>query len=288
MRPTEPMRLCSMRDSEESAANTLLLLPEPLSPLGQLEPDEPLSPPVTPVSSLAQPGPHEPRLPLSRPSLNALSLPPPVTKHGRVRLLEALRRNSLEQTRQALAAEPDAIENFYFDANFETALNTAICFFCSPAIIQLLIEHGADPCDANKEGSNAMTCLSSLPTTWLDPRSNNEETGLFDEQTLDAAEKAAHQRLAWMLRVAGLLLSTGGTPDSRDSARRTPAEVATANENRWLVRYWTYCWEVQASVLLHREAGREVGQKTSMFSKLSPPLVPLIVGFLLPASLSGA
>jgi hypothetical protein len=77
-----------------------------------------------------------------------------VRKHGNP-LMRALQMNSVINLRRILEADPDAIDDFFFDLDFEPVLCAAVNLRCSAEVMTLLLEHGADAYAKDKHGRTA-------------------------------------------------------------------------------------------------------------------------------------
>lgn len=73
-------------------------------------------------------------------------------------LLAALQKNSVEDTRIACEANSDAATLPFFDHNFEPPLCAAARLQCSPDVVTLLLQYGADvhKCDVHGKGPLAV------------------------------------------------------------------------------------------------------------------------------------
>lgn len=65
---------------------------------------------------------------------------------------KALQRNSVDEIRAVLDKTPKAASEPFFDRDFEPPLCCAVRLRCDAGIIQLLVEHGANPKATDKHG----------------------------------------------------------------------------------------------------------------------------------------
>jgi len=101
---------------------------------------------LAPVTPRAMPG--SPRTPPScTREVRRYFTPPPLvpkSKLSRPPLLQALQMKSLEQVRAALKANPEDANDPFWDHDSEPPLCCAVRLECSPSIVKLLLENGAD------------------------------------------------------------------------------------------------------------------------------------------------
>jgi hypothetical protein len=83
-------------------------------------------------------------------------------------LFKALKRNEIEELRCVLRDNAEAINDYFFDNDFEPTLCAAVRLKCSADIIRLLMDHSADAAAKNKYGLRAIdvlgqSCPASAP-----------------------------------------------------------------------------------------------------------------------------
>lgn len=183
-------------------------------------------------------------------------------------LLRVLREGSVQRVQQLLEREPIALENAFFDGNFEPALCFAVRHRASGAIIDTLLQHGADVHAMDLHGNTAAVLVSQSFHTatfagWLD------------------GEVASCN---WTLRVAKSLLRAGVNPDAPCGHRRTLAEIARKTGNLRLADFWEFCQMKTASLVLNRALHSQTTH--SSLHGLSPELLQNILGLLLPEKMA--
>jgi len=226
------------------SADSILALSTPLAKL----------PP--PTQTLMTP---EPKTPIASISIRWQSSSPPPrpcawpTAHGMPALMKCFLMNAgVEQVRACLAAEPLAASQFFFDCAFEPVACCAVRLGCSPAVVRLLLRHGADAEAWNTTGFSPLTCLASLP-----------------------ALRRRHK-----VEVARMLLEAGARPRALDGGKRLPIAVAWSVGNAELARFLEHYLEVQAGITLLR-----AHRGHSMVACLSSDVLQVVLAHLLPSDL---
>lgn len=74
-------------------------------------------------------------------------------------LMRALHRSSVDDVRRTLASNPEAIDDFFFDHDFEPVLCAAVRLKCNANVIKLLLKHGADANGTDMHGRTARDLL---------------------------------------------------------------------------------------------------------------------------------
>jgi len=77
---------------------------------------------------------------------------------------KALQMNSMNQVRSVLDESPEAACEPLWEHELEPALCCAVRLQCDASIIQLLIEHGANPKDSDMRGRTPLHLLDELDT----------------------------------------------------------------------------------------------------------------------------
>lgn len=175
----------------------------------------------------------------------------------------------MEQVSEALRANPDAIDDAFFDHTFEPALCAAVRSGCHLDILRLLLRYNADVDAADMRGFNALTALCSLPRSGV-------------EQPADGCRfllppgfiaPALHAHVTARMLAAARALERGGAVLSRpDSFGRVPAQVAKDLGHGALALLCSYSQEAQACVVLSR----------SQISGLLPHAVMVVQTYLMP------
>jgi len=75
---------------------------------------------------------------------------------------KALQTNSIEQVRAILSSSPQAAAEPIWEHEFEPTLCCAVRLQCDVTIVQLLLEHGANPHDTDMCGRTALQLLPEL------------------------------------------------------------------------------------------------------------------------------
>jgi hypothetical protein len=103
---------------------------------------------------------ESPRTPRTMP-LTRSSTPPPLVQKTILShpLLRALRMNSLDQVRGILDADSELASEPFWDFDLEPPICCAVRFGCSPAIVKLLLDHGASPEATDANGRTAAQLL---------------------------------------------------------------------------------------------------------------------------------
>jgi len=118
--------------------------------------------------------------------------------------MQALKQNGLKKVQAALADNPEAARDPFFDFDFDMPLCFAVKSQCDVAIIQLLLEHGADVEAQDAIGRSPMDILMNPP--------------------FPSARNANYTR-----QVASLFLSAGvDHPEAEALVTATPAAAAAA------------------------------------------------------------
>lgn len=215
----------------------------------------PVSWPVDPETPLAK-SYARPETPQAR--MMSCTSPPPGPQVGSNRLLVCLKSRDVKRLSACLAAEPQGIPQFFWECDFEPVLCCAVRLGCSPDIVRLLLQHGADPCACGKFGHSPMTCLAS----------DAIGVGTGFKQHVE---------------VARLLIEAGAHPQSTDASGRFPVTVCKAAGHTKLAKFLENYLEVQASVALLRAQN---GSSESPLGSLTSDVAQLILTSLLPADLA--
>lgn len=75
--------------------------------------------------------------------------------------MKAMLSNSVDEVRSVLSDDPEAAQQPMWDDNVEPALCAAVRLKCSPEIIQLLLDNGADVNAQNLAGQNPLMIFRS-------------------------------------------------------------------------------------------------------------------------------
>jgi len=90
---------------------------------------------------------------------------PPVrqrAKTARPPMLKALQANALDQVRALVESTPKVASEPFWDHDLEPPLCCAVRLQCDASIVQALLEHGANPADADLRGRTPMYLLREL------------------------------------------------------------------------------------------------------------------------------
>jgi hypothetical protein len=107
------------------------------------------------------------------------SLPPQPATPRVIRtgsLFEALRKNDIEEIRNVFRNNADAMNDYFWDNNFEPALCGAVNLKCKADIIRLLIDNGADKTMKDRRGRTAFDILNQARIGF--------EAGFHDARTI--------------------------------------------------------------------------------------------------------
>jgi len=152
--------------------------------------------------------------------------PPPGPRDGRrreMKLLAALRKDSVEDVRTVLEADPDETRTHVSDSYFAgPALCAAVYLGCCPKMIELLLAHGADANSPDAQGRSPFVILCSIPSF----RSELAEGTRFS----DISEKMERRSIS----IATKLLRAGALTHAKDAEGRSAKHVALSVGNRHL------------------------------------------------------
>jgi len=262
-------------------------IPAPFMPVAKLPPPTlqmAMTPKIKCAAEPKTPLAGEPRTPLNGGSdrCRFFSPPPPpcATARGMPALTKCLRNGGVEQVRACLAAEPEAASQFFFDCSFEPVACCAVRLGCSPAVVRLLLRHGADATACDTTGYSPLTCLASQPAI---PQKVADSTGCLPVVTarLTSVFKAMQVKsLRQRVEVARMLLEAGAHPQVHDGGKRLPAAVARSAGNVELARFLEHFLEVQACITLKRAQ-----RGHAIISGLPGDAFQVVLAHLLPADL---
>uniref|UniRef100_A0A7S4QYZ4 Uncharacterized protein n=1 Tax=Alexandrium monilatum TaxID=311494 RepID=A0A7S4QYZ4_9DINO len=177
--------------------------------------------------------------------------PPPTRKAaGRPPLLRALQANSIQMAQRVLKADPDAAAGLSWDDSMrEPPLCAAVRLKCGAELVQLLMEHGADPRLVNREGRAP---LNLLVECWRPVEVNT----LMDFPELGihrvAPPSGEARCLKNVLAVAGVFARFGVDPGSPDATGLSPLGLAEAVGSTALVTYWHHLQALKVMRVLRR------------------------------------
>lgn len=204
-------------------------------------------------------------------SLRAAS-PPPAPRLSEAPLLKCLKSKDVVKVRAYLAAEPEAISQYFWESDFEPLLCVAIRLGCPPDMVKLLLQYGADATACNKFGYSPLTVLASMPVESPEPAKP-----LFFVRALksprDRTEKAKQH-----IELARLLIEAGADPQALDAQERSAAVLAKEAGNTALANFLGHYRDVQACITLLRA---KVSPQSQI--SLSGDVLHLISMHLLPA-----
>merc|ERR1719238_2591202 len=119
--------------------------------------------------------------------------------------MRCLESRDVQRVRSCLGEEPQAISQFFWDCGFEPALCFEMRCGCSPEMVRLLLQHGADAVACGKLGYSPLTCLASLPLPRASPILGAIADGQVHAMNLQTESFArAHHVLQQRLQVARL------------------------------------------------------------------------------------
>jgi hypothetical protein len=197
----------------------------------------------------------------------------------------AMRSGSVEQAREVLETDPEALRDLYFDCNFEPPLCWAVRMQLETPMIQLLLDHGADAHATDTRGRNALTLLSAEKWSGL----SDDWANCSPPQTFAAwAENVMNAHQHRSLKVAQMLVDAGAMPGVPDARDRLPEDEASAAGNELLARYWRSCLEVRACKVIWQASagsGNPCDRTSGHFSSLTTDMTRTIISFLVPEKL---
>jgi len=174
-------------------------------------------------------------------SLRAAS-PPPAPRTSEAPLLKCLKSKDVVKVRAYLAAEPEAISQYFWESDgFEPLLCVAIRLGCPPDMVELLSQYGADATACNKFGYSPLTLLASMPAESPEP-----SKPLFFERAIKSENAKQH------IEVARLLIEAGADPQALDAKKRSAAVLAKEAGNTALANFLGHYRDVQACITLLR------------------------------------
>jgi len=257
------------------------MLPRP-SPTGPGPPTSPLAKlrvPTTPVARLRMPKSlpaAEPATPRdqTRKQLHPRSPPPaprnPMSNWSLVRCLEG---NDVEEVRAYLAVEPEAVAQYFWDGDFEPSLCCAVRVRCSPDIVRLLLQHGADATLWDKFGNSPLTRLASLPMESCPPTDAFfMQAAPVIKMTVAAVDSTA-AALQQTTEVARLLIDAGADPQAFDAKDHSAIALAKGAGNAELARFMEHYHTAQPFNSLVRENSPLTGDELELvMAYVLPPV----------------
>lgn len=181
-----------------------------------------------------------------------------------------IRSGSVEQVSQVLDANPEAMEDAFFDHRFEPALCSAVRAGCNLDIINLLLRYDADANATDKRGFSALTALCSLPHGGAERPAD----GAFLLLPPGWGAPAVHAHANAQMLAAARALELGGVVLSEpDGDGRVPAQVAQDYGHRALSLFCGYSREARACIVLSR---------TPRVCGLPLHVVQAVQGYLMP------
>jgi len=198
-------------------------------------------------------------------------------------LVKALAKGSIDQVTALLKANRDDAWMPLLDHNADPPICAAVHMRCDVAIINLLLEYGADVAILNARRMTALAVLASLPkrqesTVWSHPNSNGLLLA-WDFYQKDSIVDKNRERETWMVNVGKLLLMAGCNPQEKTPQGQTAEELATANgwlDLAKLIRDWE---EYKAHQLLCSLL-RVKHCSTGAFAKLPTCMLPHVFEFV--------
>lgn len=230
------------------------------------------------------------RTPLPNSGCHCMTPGGPSSRVRETGLQRALRDNCIESVRNVLETNPEALTDSFFDVAFEPPLCFAIRAGVDEEIIDLLLEHGANPLDQDTRGDSPAMVLSYLvqDTTGNElPLSFGFDMGpplaplLVAMSGPSFPSASGPGRVHWSLRVARRLVAAGVRAHHADSRGRSLAEVARQRGNSRLAEYWEYGLEWESCGMLRAQLAR--GCSATGVQQLTPDLLSGVSAYLLPA-----
>uniref|UniRef100_A0A7S4QXA3 Uncharacterized protein n=1 Tax=Alexandrium monilatum TaxID=311494 RepID=A0A7S4QXA3_9DINO len=242
--PTTPRHQGSQRPDRRTMATP------PATPPPQHSADKCREQPGTPTPALRQP------MFVTPPSSpcggrGEHTMPPPSRKAaGRLPLLRALQANSIQMAQRVLKADPDAAASLLWDDSMrEPPLCAAVRLKCGAELVQLLMEHGADPRLVNREGRAPLNLLVECwrPAEVHMPM-DFPELGVHMEAPSNEKAKCLKNALA----VADVFARFGVDPGSPDATGLSPLDLAEAGGNTAFATYWHHLQALKVMRVLRR------------------------------------
>lgn len=205
--------------------------------------------------------------------------PPRLPKHeGRAEqpLVRAIRSGSVAEVRAVLDANPESMEDAFFERSFEPALCVAVRAGCKVEIIRLLLRHGADVSARDVRGYTALTALCTLPGGDAEPVEDNDDDVCMPFLLPPpgwGAPRACAEVTARTLAAARALVHGGASLRERDGQDRLPARVAEKHGHRALALLCGFDLEAQACLALSR---------APQVCRLPPHAILAVQGCLMP------
>jgi ankyrin repeat protein len=188
----------------------------------------------------------------------------------------------LKEVQRCLAANPQAISQFFFDCDFEPVICFAVRSACAPKIVQFLLEHGAETDACDSAGHSPLTLLAaSSPILMSGPENEADIVNRWEDQMLSAACIAAKQlQLQFRKEVCGLLIQAS---KESDRSLRSAVEVAKASGNTDLAGFMEHHLEIKSGLMLVRAQLCDSGPFP--LGPLSEGEMHVVLEHLLPADL---
>jgi hypothetical protein len=195
--------------------------------------------------------------------------------------------HGVKELKKCLAADPEAIHQFFFDCDFEPVLCFAVRSCCAPEVIELLLKHGADVGAYDTSGYSPLTCLAALPPREASGFQSEAGYGVPLHDVLSQALNDANNTeemgvIRDRKEVARLLIQAGARPHGQDSRLRSPVEVATASGNTDLATFLEHYLDVEAGQMLVR---KQAQSGPSPLGGLSEDELNIVLEHLLPLEL---
>jgi len=146
--------------------------------------------------------------------------------------MNALARNSLEEVKQVLEADPSAAQEPFWDHYWEPPLCCAARHGCSPPIFALILQHGADIGAVDRHGRTPLGILSTEPRV-VDPLPDMFTLGACTFDPKNAVRDARQQNT---LDVTRLLIEARADIEHVDLSNSRPMDHALRARNQPLLQ----------------------------------------------------